>query len=518
MARIIKNVKGQYNYDASLQKLKTKFEDELMYLTTTSIHAEVREKWLSISYDVLRKMSEKLSMVSMIINTREQQITPFLSPVEEINQPGFIVYKKGSFDKRLKKKDKRSEEIMDMINQTGFIYDPLREDDFIDFGKMLVREILVIDQVAIELQRNRIGEVSAFWLTDGATIRRCTEKGYEGIEKYQFVQVMEEKVVTAYTREELLFDYMFKRTNIMHRGYGYPLLEQAVDLITTLILGITYNRDLFTKEKIPKGFIALQGEADREAIEAVERYWYMAMSGVGAKFTVPIIPSGKEGVSLDFKTMGQSNREMEYSKLMLFFLSLFAAVFGLDLAELGIKTDTTQPLIGENVEGRIKYSKDRGLTSLLSFITGIMNKIVRKVDEDYVFRFLGADKEDEQKKYTGVKSAVESNRTVNEMREEDGLEKLKGEENDTVLNPQLIQLKQNLAMAQQQEEGEEYEEEEGGGEYEREETEENSEKDKKEEKKETKESGEEETEKSQQALEKHLDNLIKAGYDLEIKV
>jgi len=387
MAKIIRGAK-KYTYDASLRKIKTKFEDQLIYLSQTSAFSEVRERWLSISYDVLRRMAERLSVVSMIINTREQQIMPFLSPAEEINQPGFIVYKKGNKDKRLKRKDKRAEELMEFVNQTGFIYDAKREDDFIDFGKMLIRELLTIDQVAVELQRNKKGEIAAFWLIDGATIRRCTSKGYQEKEKIQFVQVLEEQVVAEYTREEIIFDYMFKRVAIVRRGYGYSLLEQAVDLITTLILGISYNRDLFTKDKIPKGFIAIQGEADQEVIEAVERYWYMAMSGVGAKFTIPILPSGKEGVSLDFKNIGQSNKEMEYHKLMLFFLSLFAAVFGIDLAELGIKTDMSQHVIGENIEGRIKYSKDRGLTSILSFIQGIMNKIIKKVDEDYVFEIM----------------------------------------------------------------------------------------------------------------------------------
>ncbi|KKK80738.1 hypothetical protein LCGC14_2820480, partial [marine sediment metagenome] len=225
MPKIIRG-KGGYTYDASLKQLKTKFEDQLMYLTQSSAHSEVRERWASISYTVLRRMAERLSAVSMIINTREQQIMPFLIPATEVGQPGFVIYKKGKQDKRFKSNDKRAEEITEFVNQTGFIYDPFREDDFIDFGKMLMREMLTIDQVAIELQRNRKGEIAAFWLIDGATIRRTTMKGYEGKKKIQFVQLLEEQVVAEYTKEELIFDYMYKRVAIPHRGYGYSLLEQ----------------------------------------------------------------------------------------------------------------------------------------------------------------------------------------------------------------------------------------------------------------------------------------------------
>ncbi|KKM81257.1 hypothetical protein LCGC14_1331630 [marine sediment metagenome] len=504
-----------YTYDSTLRKLKTHWEDSLMYLTRTSIHAEVRERFFTINYPVLRRMAERLSMVSAIINTRQQQIMPFLKPASETGQPGFCIHKKGEFDKRYKKKDKRAEEIQAMIEQTGFIYDPFREDDFIDFGLMVVREALVIDQVAIELQRNRRGEVSAFWLVDGATIFRCTEKGYEQNKKLAFVQILDGKVEASYTKEEMIFDYMFKRADLHHRGFGYSLLEQAVDLITTLIFGITYNRDQFVKDKVPKGFIALQGEADAEAMEAVERYWQAAMTGVGARFTIPIIPSGKEGVSLDFKTLNPSNKDIEYYKMMLFFLSLFASVFGMDLAEMGIKTDTHQTFVGENLEGRIKYSKARGLESLLTFMQSIMMKIMKKIDEDYEFVFVGIDKEDEERKYKVVKAAIESDRTINEMREEDGLDAKDGEEYDTVLNSNLVQIRQLLSQQQSEAEGEEYDEgeafEEEGEEGEGRETFEGEES----EEGEFEEGGK--VEKGGE-LKKHVEALQKAGYELEIEI
>jgi len=141
-----------------------------------------------------------------------------------------------------------------------------------------------------------------------------------------------------------------------------------------------------------------------------------------------------------------------------------------------------------------------------------MNKIIRKVDEGYEFRFVGIDKEDEEKKYKIAKAAVESSRTINEVRDEDGLELKEGKEYDTVLNPQLIQLLQQLSMQEQQAQGgeEEYEEEGEETEYE-----ENGEREVTEE---IERGIPEKTEKSQLALEKHLDNLTKAGYDLEIQV
>lgn len=487
----------QYVDDSTLKKLKTVFEDKWFYLTRGGIAHDVRERVMTLDFQVLRNIARRLSVFNMCVNCREHQLTPFFQRATELGAPGFIVCKKGEFDRAFKRKknpDKRADELTDFLTSTGFASDPSREDDFVDFGKMFFRELYTIDQVAIEIQKNRRQEVAAFWLIDGGTISRCFSEGYQGNKNIAFVQEVDGQIMATYTRDELIFDYMYKRAELLHRGYGYSILEQAVDLVTTLILGITYNRDLFIKDKIPKGFLAVQGEADDATIQALQRYWYMAMHGTGTQFNIPILPAGKEGVSIDFKNMGQSNRDMEYYKLMLFFLSLFAGLFGIDLAELGIKTDNTQQVLGENIAGRQEFSKNRALKAGLTFFASVVNKVLNLTDNDYAVHIVGIDPEDELKKYETQAKAIATSRTINEVREDDGQDRLEGEEYDTVLNAQLIQLKQILAGQQQQEDfGDE-----GGDEYAYDD--------------------EEETTKSKQTIRKHIESLQKAGYDLEIVV
>ncbi len=523
-----KNKEGKTLHEASLQKIKSAFNDQLMLMSRSSIASDVRSRIMDVNYITLRAIARRLSIVSMCINCREQQIHPFLEPAKELGAPGFVIAKKGEVGKRVlgKSNDKRADELTEFIFQTGFEYDSNREDDFVDFGKMLIREVLTIDQVAVELQRNRRGEVAAYWFVDGATVSRAVDTGYQGNKNISFVQELEGKVVATYTNEDMVFDYMFKRADLKYRGFGYSLLEQGVDLVTTLISGISYNRDLFLRDKIPKGFIALQGEADQETVEAVSRYWYAAMQGAGAQFSIPVLPSGKDGVGLEFKQLGQSNRDMEYTKLMMFFLSLFAGVFGIDLAELGIRTDTAQPLIGENVSGRQEHSRDRALRSLLAFLRTIMTKILRKVDKDYEFAFVGIDPEDEAKKYETQNKAISSSRTVNEVRERDGLESLEGEEYDTVLNPQLIQLKQILAGQQQQQGGEPGMPGEEGTEAGGEEQQPGEEQPPEEDQDIGEDEGEwmvdmkdaEEEQPAVKSLQNHLDQLRKEGYTIDIEV
>ncbi len=516
---------NKYMSESSLRKIRAVFEDNQQLLITSGDASDVRKRLMDVSFNTLRNMGHRLSIANMCINCREQQITPFLTPAKELGDPGFVIFKKGKLREALKGKDKRGQEITEMFSNTGFNYDPEREDDFIDFGKMLARDALTIDQIAVELQRNRKGQVGAFWILDAATISRCTEKGYEGNKKIAFVQEIEGRITATYTAEDIIFDYMYKRTDIRYRGYGYALLEQAIDLVTTLILGISFNRDAFIKDKIPKGFLAIAGEADGETIGAVERYWYNAMSGAGAKFKIPIIPSGKEGVSIDFKSLGPSNRDMEYNKLMLFFLSLFAGVYGIDLAELGIKTDNTQQTLGENIAGRQQYSKDRGLKSLLGFERAVNVKILKKVDEEYDFIFTGIDPEDEAKKYEISTKAIACEKTINEVRKEHGSEPLEGEEYNVVLAASLVQYKQLMmgAAAAQGDQGQENNQE---GEEENAESDNDGDQDydfgvdekNLELEDDDNKVSDEEVEKASREIDKHVEELMKAGYDMEISL
>src|SRR4030042_1529133 len=379
--------------EKTLQQIKSTFVQNMQGMQAAGFASDVRKRMMNINFMTLRTIAERLSVVNMCLNARERHILPFLSPATEVGMPGFVVRKKGKTGSPFigKTNDPRAEELTEFISQTGSLYDPAREDDFVDFGKMMIREVLTIDQVAIELQRNKRGEISAFWLLDGSSISRAMpDKGYEGDKDVAFVQEVEGRVVATYTNEDFIFDFMFNRASLKHRGYGYSILEQAVDLVATLISGITYNRDLFVRDKIPKGFIALAGEADSETIEAISRYWYAAMQSAGAQFSIPILPSGKDGISMDWKQMGQSNRDMEYYKLMLFYLSLFAGVFGIDLAELGIKTETYSSIINPGDSGkRSDNSKDMSLRSLMSFVETVMNKVLAKMDKDYVYSFVG---------------------------------------------------------------------------------------------------------------------------------
>jgi hypothetical protein len=426
---------------------------EMWQLSRSGAFQGIRKKLLKIDYLTIRNVVDKVPLISAIINTRIDQVKSFLQYTEEKGEEGYHFSLRDPRKEPTEKDEKLFYQLAEFLDQTGIEYDSMREDDFSDYVEMFVRETLVVDQVATELQRNRKGEVIAFWALDGASIQRVDpEKASKHTlisvtgervtlgKDDRFVQVVEDRITNTYTNEDLIFDYKNKRADLRFRGFGYSAVEQCIDMITTLLFGYNYLRDQMIRDRVPKGFIQVMGDVGREQLDGIREYWYSAMSGAGGTWNIPVLPSGKDGIGLDWKNIQPSNRDMEYHRSMMFLTSIISAVFGMDPAEMGLKTDDSQAIIGENSEPRISQSKDRGLASMLSFIAQHVNKILRKVNEDYKFEFIGLKKDDENKLADLRRKNVETYLTINEIREADGLAPIEEDYANVVLNPQAIQI------------------------------------------------------------------------------
>ena len=446
--------------ESTLKKLQTQLTDPRITQWLWSGARGVRERIMRLNYDVLRGAVDRLPLINGIINTRVDQIMPYCQYAEEEGDRGYELVLLDRSMPESEYSDREVDDLVKFINQTGFEYDPEREDDFSDFVGMMIRELLVIDQIGTEIQFNRAGDARAFWLLDGATLRRVTDES-DFARGVRFVQEIETQIYNEYTADMLIFDYKFKRADIRYRGYGYSPVEQALDIITTLLFGYNYIRDQLIKDHIPRGFISVMGDVGKPEMDAIRSYWWTAMSGAGASFNIPILPSGKDGVGVDFKMIGHNNRDMEFHRTLMFVSSLIGSVFSIDLLELGIKTDDTQAVIGESSEPRISSSKDRGLHALLMFIQQYMNKILLKVGEKYKFRFAGMVEEDYEKQASIRSKEIAAWRCIDEIREEDGLEPFKEDWSKMPLHPQAVQIFLQDKQAKKQEEMME----QGGGDF-----------------------------------------------------
>jgi len=440
--------------DATIKQLQTQLVDPTIQSWLWHGSKGIRERVLQLNFRTLRNISQRLPIINAIINTRTDHVLPFCKMATTEGDKGFVF----ELEQRTRHehgKDKvDDEEVMQLstfFEQTGFNFDPDREDDFSDYLTMMVRDIYEIDQIATEIQRNRRGEVVAFWGLDGATIARVDDESSfsKGI---RYVQTIEDKIYNEFKAEDIIFDYKYKRSDIKYRGYGYSPVEQAIDVITTLLFGYQYIRDQLVKDKMPKGFISVMGDVAKPQLDSIRNYWYAAMSGAGGNWAIPILPSGKDGVGIDFKTLGQSNKDMEYHKTISFVSSIVASVFSIDLMEMGIRSEDNAGGWGEQgTTTRIQNSKSRGLASMLSFMEQHVNKVLRKVTNKYRFKFVGLEVEDQNQKADVRGKQINAWRSIDEIRKEDDLPAFNEDWSKMPLNPQAVQIfLQGKAAEQQQ--------------------------------------------------------------------
>jgi hypothetical protein len=440
------------------------------------------------TFQLLRRLSEKAWLINAVIGHIIEKVIPYCRPVKDKGQRGFKIELKDIEAKMSDKQKKRSKEITEFFLNTGWDDSLQHEDDLNHYVKKILRDLLTIDQVAVEKLYNRAGELLSFEAVDAATILRCVEKGYNGDDSIRYVQMVDGQILTEYQGHEMLFQFDNPRTDINNFGYGYSKIEQCVQLVVASIYTFAYNSSAFTEDKLPRGMLLLNGDIGFDEVEEIEDYISDVMgpggvSGANNRWGIPIIPSGKSGdkSSITWQPLGSTNKEMEYSEWQDFLTSGMCAIWGVDVESIGLKTKQASKLIESgSAEGK-KYSDDKGIGNALTFLERHFQDILDMIDKDFRFVFHGFQREDAKDQREAIEKSLSTIKSLNEVRKENDLEPIKDEWADIpgLQNPQYLQAyqgaKQEKAEKEQQEnqgamgdemggEGfEEDQEEEGGG-------------------------------------------------------
>jgi hypothetical protein len=408
-----------------------------------------RSQYGGVSCRVLRAIAQKAWVINTCINHIQKKTRPFFKPATDRNSRGFVIEKMDvDMSRKKSARDKKAEEIRDFLMNTGN-YEDADRDDFVKFCNKLLRDLLTLDQIATELQYNKMNQLCAFFAVDAGTIERVmplteAEKADNvNPENYKYLQIIEGAPAAAYTSESMLFDFENPRTDIYHSMYGYSYVEQAVDLITSVIHAFSYNMGNFTENKAPKGMLLVNGDADEDEIDTMTDYIAQIMSGGPAnQWRIPVIPSGGKDNTIEWKEINGKNREMEFQAWLDYLTSGVVAMFGCSMDELGLQSQKSQAMFENGGKDRISASKSLILGDILSFLESYINKIVKKIDPEYRFEFVGYELTDPKAEADFIKTKVESVQTLNEARLAMGLDKLDAEWADIPLNPQAVQLYQ----------------------------------------------------------------------------
>lgn len=402
-----------------------------------------------VTYDTLLQMTERDPVIAAIIQTRVQQTLSFLRPQVNKYSVGFKVLPRDDRHRR-KMSDgdhRRSQRIQKFLLNTGVDYNRDR-DNLETFGAKFIRDSMTWDQATFDKVRGypvdfgKPGKLLHFNATPSASMRIAYPKHKKGTplsveearKAVKYVQVVNGKIVTEYTSDELAFCVRNPRAHIDVYGYGYTELEMLLNTITAHLWAEDWNRRQFSNGATIKGLLNVKGNLPQQQLEQFRRQWAMQVAGVHNAHKTPVLNA--EGV--EWFPLQLSNTEMGYQMWLEYLIKVACSCFQMDPSEINFDlrggAGVSQPMFMTTNEAQQKLSKDRGLRPLLRFFANTMNRhVVWEIDDRYEMEILGLDsKTEEQAIELRIKEA-QTYKTVNEVRQADDLPPIKG--GDIILSP-----------------------------------------------------------------------------------
>lgn len=444
--------------------MKSVIVDDLQVFT----HGEYYERPTFLGFDALRTMVDQTPILSAVIMTRVRQVSRFCQ-LSEDGGPGFEIRHVDRKHELTATEQESTELLGRFMANCGWEWNPrkreaMHRDTFMRFMAKQVRDTLTLDSMPIETEqkRNRSLGMDGFYPVDGATIRMCTENGYRGDDSIFALQVVEGRVVTAYTRDNLIYVPRNPRTDVKVGGYGLSETELLIRIVTGWLNALNTNSRGFDENSIPFGLLHLSGDYGPEDIAAFRRYWNAMVKGVNNRWTLPVLVSKDQESKANFERFGIEFNEMMFAKWMVFLQSIVCALYGMDPSEINSESFGADKsgLSGSDTAERLATAKDKGFRPLMSYHEGTLSDfIVGEFANKYVLRFVGVEDDD-------AKAAEERKKlvlTVNEMRAEDGYEVWPGDKlGDAPVNPSLMGPWMQFSQPQQQMDFGQPEDQQGG--------------------------------------------------------
>lgn len=414
----------------------------------------------ALSFEGMRSMIEQTPILNAVIMTRVRQVSRFCQ-VSKNDEPGFNIRLKDD-DKTAGKDESNSIILLEQFfNHCGWETDPrqrqrLKRDSFSNFMAKVVRDTLSMDSAPIETEfkRDRTLGLDGMYAVDGSSIRLCSEEGYRGEDEIFALQVIQGRIRTAYTYNDLIYVPRNPRTDVIAGGYGLAETELLIRVVTGFLNAFTYNTKYFDSNSIPKGLLHLSGDYTQEDIQQFKRYWAAMVKGVNNAWNLPVMISKDQESKAEYQELGAVVNEVMFAKWMTLLTSIICALYCIAPDEINFESfsaGTTSSLSGNDTEEKLTNSKDKGLRPLLTYFSNIFSDfVVGTFSDKFAFVWQGLDDEDKKQAFEEVKLSS----TVNELRASRGEEKTKGKWGDAPLNPSLVSVWQAEQQAENADFGE----------------------------------------------------------------
>lgn len=392
---------------------------------------------------LLRNYSNN-TVLNAIINTRSNQVSLYSQPARYSEKgQGFEIRLKDIKATPTEQEEKEMARIEDFLLNTGKDKDENHErDTFLNFLKKVVRDTYIYDQVNFEKVFDK-GKFLSFKGVDPTTIYFGTKKdGTRPVTGNKYVQVIDGRVVNTFTPKEMAFAVRNPRTDIYSAGYGLSELEVGLKTIISHENTEKFNDRFFSHGGTTRGLLVIKSDQkqSRYALDMFKREWQNSLAGINGSWQIPVI----NAEDAKYVNMSQSARDMQFESWLNYLINLLSSLYGIDPAEInfpnrgGATGSGRAPMNEGNSGDKSQLSQNKGLLPLLEFIESTINQnIISEFSNKYRFQFVGGDSSAEMQKIRILAEKTEFVMTINEAREELGLDPIPG--GDVPANGIIIQ-------------------------------------------------------------------------------
>jgi hypothetical protein len=421
-----------------------------------------------LDFQTMRSMC-RFPLVGAIITRRVQQIAEFCTLPETPWSVGTLVKLRDPKAKMTPAAEKKARELVKLVFAMGGKHGNGNYDTWM---RMSARDSYQFDQMVSEKIRTRRGETIGLKAIDASTIRRAKptpaalNRGRLKPEERGFVQLVQNNIKASWREDEIVFGIRRPRTEMRTYGYGYPELEELVNVVTWLLNASTYNGVAFTNGMHASTLLLVKSAMEPQKFRQFQRYVRAMLTGPRNALKTPFVrldPDKDEKIEkLD---LSGGPKDLMWAEFMAFWLKVLCALFLMDPAELGFLygPEGQKSSLSANGPGeRIKYSKETGLRPMVRLVEGNLNEeLIWPQDEDFRLVLQGLDVLTQEQRLELDIKKVQNFAKLNEIRDNWDLERIDSPAGDMVLNQIYLQAAQQAA-AEEMGGGYEGEEPEGG--------------------------------------------------------
>jgi len=448
----------------------------------------------SLTFSMLRQLSERSSLLSAIVTTRKFQATRFarVARSSKHNEVGFRVSHKRATDQDFKVPDgfndlcREAESMLEkpwhVYWNEGVVYRQI-EPTLASFISKTMEDHLVLNRPCVELGTDMYGVPRAFGAIDGANViptfaalkflaaktkalpNYAWHDNYAGMkdmmqlmsdhyeiditEKTEYIYLLQGRPVKTFNFGQLLIAPFLPSSDIAYAGYPRSLTETAVFTILAEIMAMSSNLRYFQSGNMTEVLLTMKGNYDDEHVQQLTQILQANMSGIEGMFRVPLVAL-PDANDLNVMQLKQNHKDMLFDFYIQKLTNLACAVFRMHPSEINEAPragDNTGTMQQASQEKQISMAQEQGLESSLNhFKTEIFDPILQRIHPDLCLEWEFGRNEME---VVQLATAQATFTTVNERRKIVGLDPIPEEQGGEVIDNQFIQAKNQAAQQQE---------------------------------------------------------------------